>query len=330
MPAYLEGDAAKARDVILAMRRHWRRIILLLCFSCWLLQYMHVCRGPSLVYRRTRRNQELLSSCERIKGTYIPTPFLFTGWLHTLWMFLAYVPPDVDLQRQILPTVDGGHLTVDWACPAKGQQFHADSPVIIIVPGVAGSGRKTTWRGVMHSCSAAGLPSVCLSWRGYDGTELTYPFASHLGFIDDIDVLVDEIQKRWGDRAIGAIGISMGGHALARYVGVKGGTCRLRAAVCISAGYSIVDGFRVLATQPISDSILNSRFQVMSPAALFCHVPCFCCGPAGSGRASPVAAFRVLIPLHGLLVHEHGLQADLAFLYPPVYAGCCEASPGYV
>lgn len=270
MPAYLEGNTARARDIVLALRRHWRRIILMLCFSCWLLQYVHVCRGPSLVYRRTTRNQELLSSCERIKGTYIPTPFLFTGWLHTIWMFLAYVPPDVELQRQILPTIDGGHLTVDWACPAKGQQFQADSPVIIIVPGVAGSGRKTTWKGVMQSCSAAGLPSVCLSWRGYDGTELTYPFASHLGFIDDIDVLVDEIEKRFGDRAIGAIGISMGGHALARYVGVKGGTCRLRAAVCISAGYSIVDGFRVLATQPISDSILNSRFQVMmSPAAFF-------------------------------------------------------------
>lgn len=261
LPAYLEGNARKATEIILAARRHWHRILVMMCFACWLLQYFHVCRGPSLVYRRTPRNQELLLSCEKLKGLYIPTPFLFTGWLHTIWMFLAYCPPDVGLQRQILPTQDGGHLTVDWAQPTAGSKFEAEAPITIVVPGVAGSGRKTTWRGVMYYCSAVGLPSVCLSWRGYDGTELAYPFASHLGFIDDIDVLVDEIEQRWPGRPIVGIGISMGGHALARYIGVKGTECRLRAAVCISAGYSIVDGFRVLATQPISNSILNSRFQ---------------------------------------------------------------------
>lgn len=46
-----------------------------------------------------------------------------------------------------------------------------------------------------------------------------------------------------------------------RYLGVKGAFCKLKAGVVVSAGYSIVEGFRVLATQPLSDRILNSRFQ---------------------------------------------------------------------
>ena len=41
----------------------------------------------------------------------------------------------MELQRQVIPTSDGGHLTVDWAVPPVNVTLNPDAPVIVIVPG---------------------------------------------------------------------------------------------------------------------------------------------------------------------------------------------------
>jgi hypothetical protein len=83
---------------------------------------------------------------------------------------------------------------------------------------------------------------VGLNFRSCGGEpNLTARFY-HSGETDDLRVVLDALAQRFGQQVAAAIGFSLGGNVLLKYLAEEGAGARLRAAVAVSVPYDLAAG----------------------------------------------------------------------------------------
>ncbi len=185
-------------------------------------------------------------------GGYRAPLWLPGGHLQTLWPALWARPAPVTYRRERWETPDGDFIDLDHALPPHDTRPIASAsispaataPLVALFHGLEGSSESHTSRSLMAAVVARGWRGVVVHWRGCSGEANRLPRAYHSGDSAEIDW----IQRRL--KADFAIGISLGGNVLAKWLGEQGEAAALTAAVIIAAPQDLRAGAERLSRGP--------------------------------------------------------------------------------
>jgi uncharacterized protein len=158
------------------------------------------------------------------------------GHLQTIRAAL-FPPPAVALRRERWDTPDGDFIDVDFAGDASAARL------AILFHGLEGGSDSHYARLIARALPDAGWQVAIPHWRGCSGEANRLPRAYHSG--DSAEV--DWILRRFA-RPVDAIGVSLGGNALLKWIGERadGAKSLVRRAASISAPLDLAAAGRAL------------------------------------------------------------------------------------
>ena len=140
--------------------------------------------------------------------------------------------PRVAVVPETWDTPDGDVVDVDLLAPREGR------PGVIVLHGLEGNTRASYVRGTLALAAARGWNAAALNFRSCGPTPHRLVRTYHSGFTDDLDFAAQRLAARW--RApMGAIGFSLGGNVLLKWLGEKGESAPVRAAAAVSVPYDL-------------------------------------------------------------------------------------------
>ena len=160
-------------------------------------------------------------------------PFKPAWWLRnahaqTLWPALFRRLPKPATRRERLRTPDGDFVDLDWCGAGAG-------PVVVLLHGLSGSSRSAYIAGLQQVLTKQGLRTVALNFRGCGGQPNDTARCYHSGDTEDFGHVCAELRRREPDAPLAAVGFSLGGNVLLKWLGEQGGAAGLSAAVAVSA-----------------------------------------------------------------------------------------------
>lgn len=221
------------------------------------------------------------------------------GNLQTLYPALLARRPTVNYRRERWDTPDGDFIDLDWTvAPAA-----SNAPLIVLFHGLEGSSHSHYARALMHEVARREWLGVVVHFRGCSGELNRLPRAYHSGDSAEIDWILRRLQTAHPERARYAVGISLGGNAMLKWLGEQGSiaTDIVRAAASVSApvdlhaaGSALQNGFNMVYTKNFL-STLKSR----SLARLSAHPRLFDGNRMLAARTLREFDNLVTAPMHG-------------------------------
>jgi len=165
----------------------------------------------------------------------IPAPFKPAWWCHnphlqTLWPVFFRRRLNPPLRRERLELPDGDFVDLDWTLNDSG-------PIVILFHGLEGSSRSHYARGMLTALPQHGMRAVLMHFRGCSGEPNRLARAYHSGDTGDIDFLVRTLKAREPNTPLAAIGYSLGGNALLKWLGEQGKDAPVQCAVAVSVPF---------------------------------------------------------------------------------------------
>lgn len=212
----------------------------------------------------------------------------------TLWAALIRRRPKVSLKRERLELPDSDFVDLDWTPDAGG-------PLVILFHGLEGSSNSRYAAGLMAALHRRGWQAVLMHFRGCSGSLNRLARTYHSGDTGDIGYLIEVITNRYPTRRLAAIGFSLGGNALLKYLGEKTRTTPLAAAATISVPFELDNAARQMerGTSRIYQWYLIRYLRAKTAAKLSQGT-----GPVTERKLEQLKTFRefdnqVTAPLHG-------------------------------
>lgn len=137
------------------------------------------------------------------------------------------------MERLELP--DGDFLDLAWS------ETHctSDAPLVVLLHGLGGGLNSRYVRGLMKSLNAVGLRAVLMVFRGQGAEPNRLPRSYHSGETGDIRQVIQTLQQREPQTALAAVGYSLGGNVLLKYLGEEGTTTPLQCAAAVSVPFDL-------------------------------------------------------------------------------------------
>ncbi|MCK4743361.1 MAG: hydrolase [Sulfuriflexus sp.] len=161
-----------------------------------------------------------------------PAWWLSNTHAQTLWPSLLRRPIQLQLRRERIELPDGDFVDLDWGENKSG-------PLAIIFHGLEGSGKSNYVRGMMRSLTQHGWQTVVMHFRGCSDEPNRLARAYHSGDTGDISYVIKQLHERMPDSFIAAIGYSLGGNALLKWIGETEKNINLNAAVAVSVPFDL-------------------------------------------------------------------------------------------
>ncbi len=180
----------------------------------------------------TRLTASLPPPPMRVRSDFRPAWWLPGPHLQTLMPNLLRRSPRRGLRRERLELGDGDFLDLDWAGPPSG-------PLVLVLHGLEGSIRSPYAAGIVNTLAAAGYRVVLMHFRGCSGEPNRLPRSYHSGETGDLDTVVRELKRRHPERMFFALGYSLGGNALLKWLGEKGADAPVDAAIAVSVPFDL-------------------------------------------------------------------------------------------
>lgn len=140
--------------------------------------------------------------------------------------------PQLAIRRERIELPDGDFVDADWTTGSEG-------PIVILLHGLEGSreSRYAAW--TLKRLHDAGYRGVLLHFRGCSGEPNRQANGYHSGHTADFDHFVRELQKREPKAPLAAVGYSLGGNALLKWLGEHAGERVLETAVAVSVPFRL-------------------------------------------------------------------------------------------
>ena len=197
---------------------------------------------------------------------------------------------------------DGDFLDLDWVSGRDGHELGDDSPLVLLLHGLEGSANSGYARQLYRELTARRFQAVGLNFRGCSGEPNRLPRAYHSGETGDLAHVVRVLRERYPERVIGAVGFSLGGNVLLKYLGEGGQKGQgIDTAVAISVPFDLSAGadyvergfsktYRALLVRKLKRKV-RVKARIMS-------------GEIDLARTLATRTFRefdsaVIVPIHG-------------------------------
>ena len=165
------------------------------------------------------------------KSEFKPAWWLNNTHLQTIYPSLfRKVSCHTGVWRERLTTPDNDFIDVDFC--GKGKQ-----PIVILLHGLTGSSQSSYIKGLQQVLIKHDFRSVALNFRGCSGESNNSARCYHSGETEDIDFLYRVLREREPDTPIAAVGFSLGGNALLKWLGEQGNNISLSSAVAVSVPF---------------------------------------------------------------------------------------------
>jgi predicted alpha/beta-fold hydrolase len=177
---------------------------------------------------------------------FVPARGLRNPHLQTIYGAVFASAPKIQFRRERWDTPDGDFVDVDFVDGPPG------SPWVQLFHGLEGSSASPYSRTLMDRVKRRGWRGSVMNFRGRSGEMNRLPRAYHSGDSDEVDWVLRRLKMAAGDAPLYASGVSLGGNALAKWLGERGEEARLvveRAAVVsapvdlMAAGEALARGF---------------------------------------------------------------------------------------
>ena len=169
-------------------------------------------------------------------GTIAPADFTPAWWLpgphaQTLWPALLRRTRPVSLTRERLELPDGDFVDIDWT---------GDSgPIVVILHGLQGSSRSTHVQGLLAALGRRGWRGAVMHFRGCSGEPNRLLRTYHSGETGDIGYVMSRLRERHPSTPVAAVGYSLGGNVLLKWLAERGADAELSAAVAVSVPFRL-------------------------------------------------------------------------------------------
>ncbi len=199
---------------------------------------------------------------------YSAPAWLPGGNLQTIYPYFIRPATAITYRRERWETDDGDFIDVDW------MDGPVDAPMAVLFHGLEGSSRSHYVLTIMDTIRKNGWRGVVIHFRGCSGLPNRLPRAYHAGDSDEINWLLHRLF--WESKLLNsetplyAIGVSLGGNALLKWIGEQGEKARpiITAAAAVSvpldlaaAGTALDIGFNQFYTRHFMGTLRNKALE---------------------------------------------------------------------
>ncbi|HPT48576.1 MAG TPA: hydrolase [Accumulibacter sp.] len=199
------------------------------------------------------------------------TEYRAPAWLpggHAQTIYPLLIRPDpLPYHRQRWETPDGDFIDLDWNTtppllgaepPPPTKTLSPPAPLLVLFHGLEGSSSSYYAIALMRAATALGWTGAVVNFRGCSGESNRLPRAYHSGDSQEIDWILRRLLDLFPDRPRYAVGVSLGGNALLKWLGEQREDAgkRLSGAAAISApldlaacGHQLARGFNRVYTR---------------------------------------------------------------------------------
>lgn len=168
-----------------------------------------------------------------------PAWWLRSPHLQTLWPAFFKKRHKLDLLTEQVELDDGDFIDLCWS---KKQSDKADSNrTVLVLHGLEGSLSSHYANSIMFQLEQSGYRPVFMFFRGCSGRINRLARAYHSGETGDLSFIVDHIKRLTGRYPYAAVGFSLGGNVLLKWLGETGETNPLKKAVAVSVPFKLAD-----------------------------------------------------------------------------------------
>ena len=137
----------------------------------------------------------------------------------------------IALRRERLELDDGDFIDLDWADVRK-----SNSPtLVVILHGLEGNSDSPYVQRLIQHCQRENIPAVVHHHRSCSGENNRLARSYHSGETDDFQRTFQHLKKLHPHKKIQAVGYSLGGNALAKYLGEQKKESLVSRAIIVSA-----------------------------------------------------------------------------------------------
>ena len=166
--------------------------------------------------------------------SFVPATGLGNPHVQTLWGPLWRKTVHLDRRRERIWLEDGDFLDLDWHGP-----HDANVPVVIVLHGLTGSSNSPYVAGLQRAMEKRGWSSVAVNWRGCSGEPNLLPRSYHSGATEDLAAVIDHLRAARHLAPLYAVGYSLGGNILLKYLGESGLESQLQGAAAVSVPFRL-------------------------------------------------------------------------------------------
>jgi hypothetical protein len=169
-----------------------------------------------------------------LRSAFRPAGWLKHRHLQTIFPSLPWAWRErAPLRREILDLPDGDSTAVDWV--SAGDALPGSAPLLVVLHGLEGSAESSYARMMMQAALERQWRPCVLHFRDCGDYRNPLPRRYHAGETGDIRHFLQTLHEQGQTGPIFAVGYSLGGNILLKYLGESGADSRLQAAgaVCV-------------------------------------------------------------------------------------------------
>ena len=169
------------------------------------------------------------------QSQFKPAWWLPGAHAQTVWPSLVYHSPNLKLEWERLELPDDDFVDLVWTERKKG-------PIVILFHGLEGGINSHYTRNTLAALHDNGWRAVLMHFRGCSGIHNRLARGYHSGETGDMRFLIQTLHNRYPDVKLAAVGFSLGGNALLKFLGEDQDRVNLNAAVSISVPFDLSNG----------------------------------------------------------------------------------------
>lgn len=168
-----------------------------------------------------------------IDSQFQPAWWLTQPHAQTVWPALARRTVTLDLEWERVELADGDFIDLVFSGPAG-------RPIVMLLHGLEGGIGSHYARGIMRQLNLRGFRACLMHFRGCSDEPNRLPIAYHSGKTDDPASILEHLQNHHGE-VFGAVGVSLGGNVLLKWLGEMGPDCPFERAAAMSVPFVLND-----------------------------------------------------------------------------------------
>ena len=170
-----------------------------------------------------------------VPGAFKPHPLLRNAHVQTIASLFRPMPKlALTIERREL--ADGDFVDLGW-CSRDARESGA--PLAVLLHGLSGGFDSKYARGLALQLNARGWKCVILQFRGAGPEPNRLPRTYHHGDTQDLRELLQLLRQRQPRRTLAAVGWSLGGNVLLKYLGEEGSRALVSKAVAVCPPFQL-------------------------------------------------------------------------------------------